>query len=38
MMAVRYDTTLLDRLAPVRGRLTANAALAGFSWFRVGGP
>ncbi len=38
MMAVRYDTTLLDRLAPVRGRLTANAGLAGFSWFRVGGP
>lgn len=38
MMAVRYDTTLLDRLALVRGRLTANAALAGFSWFRVGGP
>jgi len=38
MMAARYDTTLLDRLPPVRGRLTANAALAGFSWFRVGGP
>lgn len=38
MMAARYDTTLLDRLPPVRGRLTANASLAGFSWFRVGGP
>ena len=38
MMAARYDTTLLDRLAPVQGRLTANASLAGFSWFRVGGP
>ncbi|MCF3630905.1 UDP-N-acetylmuramate dehydrogenase [Thalassospiraceae bacterium LMO-SO8] len=38
MMAARYDTTLFDRLPPVRGRLTANAALAGFSWFRVGGP
>lgn len=38
MMAARYDTTLLDQLPPVRGRLTANAGLAGFSWFRVGGP
>jgi len=38
MMAARYDATLLDRLPPVRGRLTANASLAGFSWFRVGGP
>jgi UDP-N-acetylmuramate dehydrogenase len=38
MMAARYDTTLLDRLPTVRGKMTANAALAGFSWFRVGGP
>lgn len=38
MMAARYDTTLLDRLPPVQGRLTANATMAGFSWFRVGGP
>ncbi len=38
MMAAHYDTTLLDRLPPVKGRLTANAGLAGFSWFRVGGP
>jgi len=37
-MAVQYDTSLLNRLPPVRGRLTANAGLAGFSWFRVGGP
>ncbi len=29
---------LLDRLPPVRGRLTANAPLAPFTWFRVGGP
>lgn len=38
MMAVQYDTALLDRLPPVEGRLTANASMAGFSWFRVGGP
>ncbi|MEQ8227882.1 MAG: UDP-N-acetylmuramate dehydrogenase [Rhodospirillales bacterium] len=38
MMAVQYDTTLLDRLPSVEGRLTANASMAGFSWFRVGGP
>jgi UDP-N-acetylmuramate dehydrogenase len=38
MMAVQYDTSLLNRLPPVRGRLTANASMAGFSWFRVGGP
>lgn len=37
-MAVQYDTSLLNRLPPVQGRLTANAGLAGLSWFRVGGP
>ncbi len=29
---------LLERLPPVRGRLTANASLGGVTWFRVGGP
>jgi UDP-N-acetylmuramate dehydrogenase len=29
---------LIDRLPPVRGRLTANAPLAQHTWFRVGGP
>jgi len=32
------DTLLLDRLPPVRGKLTANAPLADQTWFRVGGP
>jgi len=36
--AGRARTALLDRLPPVRGRLTANAPLAGVTWFRVGGP
>lgn len=31
-------SSLLDRLPPVRGRLTAGAPLAGVTWFRVGGP
>jgi len=39
MAAARIETgPLIDRLPPVRGRLTANAALAGITWFRVGGP
>ena len=38
MMTAFCDTSLLTRLRPVRGRLTANASMAGFSWFRVGGP
>lgn len=38
MMARKLDTSLLNRLPPVRGKLTANASMAGFSWFRVGGP
>jgi len=29
---------LIDRLPQVRGRLTADAPLAGITWFRVGGP
>jgi UDP-N-acetylmuramate dehydrogenase len=32
------DTPLIERLPPVRGRLTANADLAKVTWFRVGGP
>lgn len=38
MMAVQYDMSLLNRLPSVKGKLTANASMAGFSWFRVGGP
>jgi UDP-N-acetylmuramate dehydrogenase len=30
--------SLLDRLPPVRGRLTANAPIGPLMWFRVGGP
>ena len=39
MMAAARSTTqrLLDRLPPLRGRLTENAPLAGITWFRVGG-
>ena len=29
---------LIERLPPVRGRLTENAPLSGVTWFRVGGP
>ncbi len=29
---------LIDRLPPVRGRLTADAAIGPMTWFRVGGP
>ena len=32
------DRRLLERLPPVRGRLTANASLGAVTWFRVGGP
>ena len=32
------DGHLIDRLPAVRGRLSANAPLAGITWFRVGGP
>ncbi|MEX0807926.1 MAG: UDP-N-acetylmuramate dehydrogenase [Dongiaceae bacterium] len=38
MAARRIDMTpLIERLPPVRGRLTENAPLAGITWFRVGG-
>jgi len=30
--------SLLERLPPVRGRLTAGAPLSAITWFRVGGP
>jgi UDP-N-acetylmuramate dehydrogenase len=36
-MAAEQRTPLIDRLPAVRGRLTANAPLAGITWFRVGG-
>lgn len=41
MAAVRAMASashLIDRLPAVRGRLTADAPLAGVTWFRVGGP
>jgi UDP-N-acetylmuramate dehydrogenase len=39
MMAAHFDPeTLLERLPPVRGRLTPRAPLAQVTWFRVGGP
>ena len=38
MPAARKRTPLIDRLPPVRGRLTAGAPLANTTWFRVGGP
>jgi len=38
MMTARQTQHLIDRLPPVRGRLTADAPLAAITWFRVGGP
>ena len=38
MMPVARNRALLERLPPVRGRLTAGAPLANITWFRVGGP
>jgi UDP-N-acetylmuramate dehydrogenase len=39
MMALRKaPTRLIERLPPVRGRLTAEAPLGPLTWFRVGGP
>ncbi len=38
MMTARQTQHLIDRLPPVRGRLTADAPLASITWFRVGGP
>jgi UDP-N-acetylmuramate dehydrogenase len=32
------ESRLIDRLPPVRGRLSQDAPLAQFTWFRVGGP
>jgi UDP-N-acetylmuramate dehydrogenase len=36
-MTTPPDLRLIDRLPPVRGRLSENAALANITWFRVGG-
>jgi UDP-N-acetylmuramate dehydrogenase len=36
--AAGTPTALVDRLPPVRGRLTPNAAIGPMTWFRVGGP
>ncbi|HVH82576.1 MAG TPA: FAD-binding protein, partial [Stellaceae bacterium] len=40
MMAPAADTVrrLIDRMPPVRGRLTPNAPIGPMTWFRVGGP
>jgi UDP-N-acetylmuramate dehydrogenase len=38
MAARRASPHLIDRLPPVRGRLSADAPLAPVTWFRVGGP
>ncbi|MEQ8195643.1 MAG: UDP-N-acetylmuramate dehydrogenase, partial [Rhodospirillales bacterium] len=38
MMPARSLHSLLDRLPDVRGRYEENAALAKYTWFRVGGP
>src|SRR4029077_15038908 len=38
IMTQRHIMPLIERLPPVRGRLTENAPLAGITWFRVGGP
>jgi UDP-N-acetylmuramate dehydrogenase len=37
-MAVASIPTFVDTLPPLRGRVQANAPLAPFTWFRVGGP
>jgi UDP-N-acetylmuramate dehydrogenase len=37
-MPARRIDRLLDRLPPVRGRLTGDAPVARLTWFRVGGP
>ncbi|HVI50850.1 MAG TPA: UDP-N-acetylmuramate dehydrogenase [Candidatus Sulfotelmatobacter sp.] len=33
-----FPPRLIDKMPAVRGRLTAEASLAGITWFRVGGP
>jgi UDP-N-acetylmuramate dehydrogenase len=38
IMAGIRPRPLIERLPAARGRLTANASLAGITWFRVGGP
>jgi UDP-N-acetylmuramate dehydrogenase len=38
MMVAQRPRPLIETLPPVRGRLTANAPLAGITWFGVGGP
>lgn len=38
MAALRTPPRLIDRLPPVRGRLSENVALATVTWFKVGGP
>ena len=38
MMAASLEPRLIERLPPVRGRLTEDAPIASAMWFRVGGP
>jgi UDP-N-acetylmuramate dehydrogenase len=38
MAPAPHSSALIDRLPPVRGRLTANAPIGPLTWFRVGGP
>jgi UDP-N-acetylmuramate dehydrogenase len=38
MMAAASIPSFVDTLPPLRGRVQANAPLAPFTWFRVGGP
>lgn len=38
MLAMTRPDSLIERLPPVRGRLSAAAPLAQATWFRVGGP
>ena len=38
MASRRTDKPLIERLPAVRGRIEAQASLAGVTWFRVGGP
>ena len=38
MMPATRTPHLIERLSPVRGRLTADAPIGPFTWFRVGGP
>jgi UDP-N-acetylmuramate dehydrogenase len=37
MMPAERMTALIDRLGPVRGELSADAALARYTWFKTGG-